>query len=139
MTVIPDLGRYKAEEYRVQCCSKVHGTLSQYFQLKLKKRLSQCCRSSFHGWRFSGYLQCSSGWTKMWLKDIPDLLGLQVGKQSVFTEAYGSYRNVLHRSLWKNVAMPTQGQKGALEDLRIKYQKVWRQANSFPMLLMIPV
>lgn len=59
----------------------------------------------------------------MWLKDIPDLLGLQVGKQSVFTEANGSYRNVLLRSLWKSVAMPTQGQKGALEDLRIKDRK----------------
>lgn len=75
----------------------------------------------------------------MWLKDIPDLLGLQVGKQSVFTEANGSYRNVLHRSLWKSVAMHTQGQKGALEDLKIKNQEVWRQANSFLMLLMIPV
>lgn len=42
----------------------------------------------------------------MWLKDIPDLLGLQVGKQSVFTEADGSYRNVLLRSLWKSVATP---------------------------------
>lgn len=75
----------------------------------------------------------------MGLKDIPDLLGLQVGKQSVFTEADGSYRNVLHRGLWKSVATPTQGQKRALEDLRIKDQEVWRQANSFPMLLMIPV
>lgn len=33
----------------------------------------------------------------------------------------------------------TQGQKGALEDLRIKNQEVWRQANSFLMLLIIPV